>query len=118
MAVINKKEKQMFVKYDSENFLTPVDGVEMKTFVYGDKSLLTRFHLKKNSILPKHSHSQEQTGFMVSGKIKLFIDKESFIAEPGDTWSIKGDVEHWAQSIENSVVIEIFSPLREDYLPE
>jgi hypothetical protein len=32
----------MFAKYDPEGFLTPIDGVEMKTFVYGEKSLLTR----------------------------------------------------------------------------
>ena len=108
----------MFAKYDPEGFLNPIDGIEMKTFVYGEKSLLTRFHLKKGSILPKHSHPHEQTGFMVSGKMKLFIDGEGFIAEPGDTWSVKGDIEHWAQIIEDSVAVEVFSPVREDYLPK
>jgi len=108
----------MFAKYDSQGFLTPIDGIEMKTFVYGENSLLTRFHLKKGSVVPRHSHPQEQTGFMVSGKIKLFIDGEAFLAEPGDTWSIKGDIEHRAEIMENSVIIEVFSPLREDYLPQ
>ncbi|SDU15009.1 cupin domain-containing protein [Desulfobacula phenolica] len=108
----------MFVKYDSEGFLTPVDGIEMKTFAYGENSLLTRFHLKKGSVLLQHSHPQEQTGFMVSGKMRLFVDNESFLAEAGDTWSIKGGVEHRAEIIEDSVAIEVFSPLREDYLPK
>ncbi|MBC2703115.1 cupin domain-containing protein [Desulfobacula sp.] len=108
----------MFAKYDPQGFLTPIDGIEMKTFVYGENSLLTRFHLKKGSVVPRHSHPQEQTGFMVSGKIKLFIDGEVFLAEPGDTWSIKGDIEHRAEIMENSVIIEVFSPLREDYLPQ
>lgn len=108
----------MFAKYDEKNFLTPMEGIEIKTFVYGENSLLTRFHLKKGSVLPRHSHPQEQTGFMVSGKMKLFIDGEAFLAEPGDTWSIKGDIEHWAEIIEDSVAIEVFSPLREDYLPK
>jgi len=107
----------MFAKYVSKGFLTPIDGIKMKTSVYGENSLLTRFHLTKGSSLPRHSHPQEQTGFMVSGKMKLFIDGEGFIAEPGDTWSIKGDIEHWAEVIEDSVAIEVFSPLREDYLP-
>ena len=108
----------MFAKYDSKDFLTPIDGIEMKTFVYGENSLLARFHLKKGSLLPKHSHPHEQTGFMVSGKMKLFIDGEEFLAEKGDTWSIKGNIEHFAQIIEDSVAIEVFSPLREDYLPK
>ena len=107
----------MFVKYDSDNFLAPIAGIEMKTSVYGDNSLLTRFHLKKGSDLPLHSHPQEQTGFMVSGKMKLFIGDETFLAEPGDTWSIKGNVEHRAHVLEDSVAIEVFSPIREDYLP-
>ncbi|WP_300459045.1 cupin domain-containing protein [Desulfobacula sp.] len=108
----------MFAKYSPEGFSTPLPGIQMKTFVYGENSLLTRFHLKKASVLPKHSHPQEQTGFLVSGKIKLFIGTDTFLAEPGDTWSIKGGIEHWAEIIEDSVAIEVFAPLREDYLPK
>ncbi len=108
----------MFDKYSSQGFLKPIDGIEMKTSVYGENSLLTRFHLKQGSLLPLHSHPQEQTGFMVSGKMKLFIGKDKFLVEPGDTWSILGDVEHRAEIIEDSVAIEVFSPLREDYLPK
>jgi quercetin dioxygenase-like cupin family protein len=107
----------MFVKHSNEGFLTPVKGIEMKTLVYGEKSLLTRFHLKKGSELPAHSHPHEQTGFLVSGKITLYIDQESFYVEPGDTWSIPGDVEHRAEVMEDAVAIEVFSPVREDYLP-
>jgi len=108
----------MFVKNTEDEFLSPVKGIEMKTSVYGENSLLTRFHLKKGSILPLHSHPQEQTGFMVSGKMKLFIGENEFLAEPGDTWSIKGNIEHRAEILENSVAIEVFSPVREDYLPK
>jgi len=107
----------MFVKYSPLGFVSPIDGIQMKTLVYGKNSLLTRFHLKKGSLLPLHSHPQEQTGFMVSGKMKLFIGAQEFIAETGDTWSIKGDLEHRAEILEDSVAIEVFSPLREDYLP-
>jgi len=108
----------MFVKHSSDGFLTPIDGIEMKTLVYGEKSLLTRFHLKKGSELPAHSHPHEQTGFLVSGKMTLYIDKESFYVEPGDSWSIQGDVEHRADVMEDSVAIEVFSPVRKDYLPK
>jgi quercetin dioxygenase-like cupin family protein len=112
------KRSGMFKKYTDQDYLTPIEGIKMKTFVYGDNSLLTRFHLQKGSLLPLHSHPQEQTGCMISGKMKLVIDGEEFIAEPGDTWSIKGGIEHRAEIIEDSVAIEVFSPVREDYLPE
>jgi quercetin dioxygenase-like cupin family protein len=107
----------MFSKFEPEGFLTPVPGIKMKTFVHGDNTLLTRFHLKEGAVLPKHSHPHEQTGFMVSGRMKLFFDGKEHTAEPGDSWCIKGGVEHWAQILEDSVAIEVFSPVREDYLP-
>ncbi len=107
----------MFAKFSSAGFVSPIHGIEMKTLVYGENSLLTRFHLKKGSLLPLHSHPQEQTGFMISGKMTLFIGQESFTAEAGDTWSIKGGIEHRANILEDSEAIEVFSPLREDYLP-
>lgn len=107
----------MFTKFNSNDFLTPIEGIDMKTLVYGENTLMTRFHLKKESVLPKHTHPHEQTGFLVSGKLKLYIGEDEFITEPGDSWTIKGDEEHWAQVLEDSVAIEVFSPVRKDYLP-
>ncbi len=108
----------MFTKYDPTGFLTPIDGIDMKTLVYGENSLLTRFHLKKDSSLPRHSHPHEQTGCLVSGKMRLTIGSEQFLAQPGDSWSIKGGLEHSAEILEDSVAIEVFSPVRKDYLPK
>ena len=107
----------MFVKYDPAGFTSPLEGIEMKTIVYGDKSNLTRFHLKAGSLLPSHSHPHEQTGFLISGKMELSIDGDIFQVDPGDCWSIKGGVEHSAKVFKDAVAIEVFSPLREDYLP-
>lgn len=115
---IDQRKLKMFSKFDPSGFLTPVDGIEMKTFVHGDNSLLSRFHLACGASLPSHSHPHEQTGFLVSGKIKLFIGEKAYIAEPGDTWCIKGGIEHRAEVLEDSVAIEVFSPVREDYLPQ
>lgn len=108
----------MFRKFTPDGFNTPVEGIELKTLAYGEKTLLARFHLKKGSELPAHAHPHEQTGYLVSGRITLFIDGEAFDAEPGDSWSIPGDVEHRAEVKEDAVAIEVFSPVREDYLPE
>ena len=52
------------------------------------------------------------------GKIRLSIGAEEFEAQPGDSWCIPGGVEHGAEVIEDSVAIEVFSPVREDYLPK
>ena len=106
----------MFVNYDDTGYTEPVAGVRLKTLVYGENSLMTRFELAKGARLPAHSHPQEQTGYLVSGRIILHISDQSFEAAPGDSWCIKGDVEHRAEILEDSVALEVFSPVREDYL--
>ena len=54
----------------------------------------------------------------MKGKIGLLIGAEEFEAQPGDSWCIPSGVEHGAEVIEDSVAIEVFSPVREDYLPK
>ena len=88
----------------------------MKTLVYGEKTLFTEFRMERNGQLPRHSHVHEQTGYLVKGKVKLTIGHETFEAEPGDSWCIPGNVEHGAEILEESVAIEVFSPVREEYL--
>lgn len=106
----------MFYKQDQSGFRTLVPGIEMKAFVYGEKSLMAGFHLAKGSLLPRHSHLHEQTGYLVSGRIRLMVGEDTFEATAGDSWSIPGGIEHSAEIIDDSFAIEVFSPAREEYL--
>jgi len=54
---------------------------------------------------------------VVSGRINLIVEDEKCEAGPGDGWCISGDAEHGAEVLEDSVIVEVFSPVREDYLP-
>lgn len=108
----------MFYKHDDGRYRQPMKGIKLKTLVYGDKTLFTEFRLEKGSQLPLHAHPHEQTGYLISGKIQLSIGEDTFDVEPGDSWCIPGDVEHRAVILADSVAIEVFSPVREDYLPD
>lgn len=108
----------MFYKHQNDGYKQTLEGISQKTLVYGKETLLTEFKLTEGSLLPKHKHPQEQTGYLVSGRILLSIGDEEFEAEPGDSWCIPGDVEHGALILKDSVAVEIFSPIRADYLPE
>jgi len=100
-----------------EGYIKVVDGIERKTLVFGEKTLMTEFKLGKGSRLPFHKHPCEQTGYLVSGLLVLVIAGQRQEMTPGSIWSIPGDVEHGAEVEENSVAVEVFSPVREDYLP-
>jgi len=108
----------MFYKRAIINYVKALDGVTYKTLSYGSKTLLSEFMLEKGSKVPIHNHPYEQTGYMISGRMTFTINGESYNTEPGDSWCIPENVEHGVEVHEDSVVIEVFSPVREDYLPK
>ncbi len=108
----------MFYKRDTSGYRQAVEGVNLKTLVYGENTLFTEFLLQSGHTLPRHAHEQEQTGYLVSGSIRLAIGDDTFDVSPGDSWCIPGGVEHGAEILADSVAIEVFSPVRKDYLPE
>jgi quercetin dioxygenase-like cupin family protein len=107
----------VFSKHCEAVYAPALEGIDRKTLVYGSKTLMTEFRLRKGSVLPRHNHPQEQSGYLIRGHIRLSIGTEAFEALPGDSWCIPSGVEHGADILEDSVAIEVFSPVRDDYLP-
>ena len=107
----------MFTKKENRSFRPLIDGVTMRPLAWGEKTILCEFKLEKGHKIPAHQHPYEQTGFLISGKLNFRIDKTWQIAKTGDSWSIPENIEHEVEILENSVVLELFSPIRHDYLP-
>ncbi len=108
----------MIYQHSAEAYKNVLPGIQMKTLVYGEKTLLVEFRLEGGRCLPRHAHPYEQTGYLVSGHIRLTIGTETFEMMPGDSWCVPTNVEHGAETYVDSVAVEVFSPVREDYLPE
>lgn len=107
----------MFCRADPSDYKPVLPGIQFKTLVFGDETLFSEFRLKAGSRLPSHSHIHEQAGYLVQGKIRLTIGDQVFTAEPGDSWCIKSNISQCAEILADSVAIEVFSRVREDYLP-
>ena len=107
----------MITKNDSATWHDLIPGIRVSTLVRGDKTLMARFELQNRAFLPLHSHMYEQTGYLVSGHMTMTIDGVEHHFGPGDSWCIAPGVEHGAIVHETALAIEVFSPVREDYLP-
>ena len=94
-----------------------IPGISISTLVRGEKTLMARFELQERSFLPLHSHPHEQTGYLLSGRMTMTIGEQEHHFGPGDSWCIASGVEHGAVIHETCLAIEVFSPVREDYLP-
>ena len=108
----------MFYQAKPDGYREVLPGIQLKTLAFGERSLLSEFRLAAGSLLPAHAHPQEQTGYLVAGRLRLTIGGRTHDARPGGSWCIPGGVEHGADVLEDSVAVEVFSPVREDYLPD
>jgi quercetin dioxygenase-like cupin family protein len=103
-------------KDSPEGYNLLLKGVRLKNLIHGDKTHLTKVLIAKGAVIPLHKHGNEQTGYLLSGKLRFFSGDQEFIVLTGDSWTFPGNVPHGAEGLEESVVLECFSPVREDYL--
>lgn len=84
--------------------------------VEGDRMTLAIVELDPNAVAAEHVHAAEQHGIVLSGEILFRIGDEERLLGPGGTWRILGGVPHGATAgPEGCVVIDVFSPIREDW---
>jgi len=91
-------------------------GVTFDVLAVGQKSMVTKMNYKVGDKVPLHAHPNEQSGYVISGKYKILYQDVNEILLPGDSYSIPENIDHSWEVIEGGEVIDVFSPLRLDYL--
>lgn len=83
--------------------------------VHGDRITLSVVELDADCVIPSHSHENEQVGLLVSGSLAFRVGDEERDVRPGGTWRIPSNVPHEVRTGRTgAVVLEVFSPPRED----
>lgn len=101
---------------DPSEYKELLPGVFMKPLTYGEQALLCEFRLEPGAHIPLHQHPHEQSGYLVRGSLRLFGEEGEFEASPGCSWNFKGGVQHGADALTECVLIEVFTPVRQEYL--
>jgi quercetin dioxygenase-like cupin family protein len=91
-------------------------GPARRTLAVGEKTLLVEWSLPKGTSVDLHQHDHEQAGYVVAGSIEMTIGNETCVLRPGDGYVAPGGALHGATAIEDSRVVDIFAPVREDYI--
>ncbi len=107
-------------------FITPAkasqietrEGIYRRTMGITDEVMLCEFFLQREAILPPHSHLNDQVGYVVFGQLEMTIGDKMQVINPGDSYAIPGGVIHSARAVVDSLVIDVFSPPRDDYRTE
>jgi quercetin dioxygenase-like cupin family protein len=94
----------------------PAPGIQ-RQMVVGENVMMVRFTFEPFLVTPEHTHPHEQMTLVVQGKVKFFIEGEVKIVSPGDVLHFPPHNRHGATMLDEEVVlIDIFSPIREDFL--
>lgn len=91
-------------------------GVMRRTLNHGARTSVHELRLQRGATVPAHTHPHEQTGYLVSGRMRFSMPGLSKDLGPGDSWLVPSDVEHSVTALENCVAIDVFSPVREEFL--
>jgi quercetin dioxygenase-like cupin family protein len=95
---------------------SPESGLTRNVLAYNDKLFVAEHKMIKGWAGAMHSHPHDQAVYIVSGKIRVNSQGKTFDLGAGDTFVVRGGVEHGASAIEESVVVDVFTPCREDYI--
>src|SRR5205807_2069708 len=87
-------------------------GVAFDLLATGPQSMVTKMHYRKENVIPFHSHPNEQTGYILSGRICVLTRDSRHELGPDDTYAIPANIEHSIEIIEDAEEVQVFTPPR------
>jgi quercetin dioxygenase-like cupin family protein len=109
-------ESIKLVAIEDRKIFSPESGLSRQVLAYSGNLMLVRHLMERGWIGARHSHPHEQLVYIVRGHICFQGCASTFDARTGDSFVVPGGIEHQATAVEESEVLDIFTPVREDYV--
>ncbi|HLA18195.1 MAG TPA: cupin domain-containing protein [Dehalococcoidia bacterium] len=103
------------VPHDSAAPVEMFPGVVRRTLTFGERLMLVEVTMNDGAVVPMHTHSHEQTGYLVSGRFLFELGDERRELGPGDCWLVPSNLPHQVTALEPCVMVDVFSPPRDEY---
>jgi quercetin dioxygenase-like cupin family protein len=87
-----------------------------RRYITGDGLTVARFALTKDGVVPRHVHDNEQISCILSGRLEFRFDDRTVVLGPNEVMRIPGGVPHEVAVLEDCIVIDVFQPVRQDWL--
>ena len=87
-----------------------------RRYITADRVTVARFELKRGAVVPQHAHENEQVSYIISGALKFVFDGRDIVVRGGEVLQIAPNVPHAAEAVEDTVAIDVFSPIRQDWI--
>lgn len=97
----------------------PLDAGIRRKVVSLDRLMLVLYHLPAGLVTDRdHRHPHEQAAYVFSGRVRVTVRDQSEELGPGSGYLVPPMVKHFLEALEDSVVLDCFSPPREDFLEQ
>ena len=93
-----------------------INDTVARRFITGDSVTIGRFELKTGGVVPSHAHVNEQISMVMSGVILFRVGGHETVVKAGEIIQIPANVPHEIEVIEDAVAIDVFSPIRQDWI--
>ena len=106
----------MYFPIEEQKSTQVSEGLTRTFLAEGGKLMSVRARFEKGYQLEPHSHPEEQVSFIIKGKLRCSIAGEVKVLEEGDSLYVPSDVQHSMLALEEAVIIDVFTPQRQDLL--
>lgn len=105
-----------FVKDETLPWESAGESVQRKILAYDDRLMVVRVRFDSGGIGPLHQHPHSQITYVESGVFEIEMDGVKKVLKGGDAYYVAPDLVHGAVCLEQGVLVDAFSPAREDFL--
>jgi quercetin dioxygenase-like cupin family protein len=96
--------------------LEKVTELLSRKIVSGEREMIVQVYVKRGCLVPMHAHESEQMTYVLQGALKYLVAGEEIIVREGEVLHIPSGVEHQAEALEDTFELDIFSPIRRDWV--
>lgn len=108
----------MVLKYETIVPTYPEPGITRRILARGGSMMGVEATFKKGAVGSAHRHEHEQISYVLSGSFEYTADGVVYQLKAGDSYYVPKNVLHGAVALEDAVILDIFTPQREDFLPQ
>src|ERR1051325_936628 len=93
-----------------------MSDVISRRIISGEKAMVAQVFLAKGAVVPEHHHESEQITYIMEGALKFQLEGRELVVSRGQVLRIPSNVPHRAVALEDTLDLDIFSPIRKDWL--
>ena len=112
---MSHKDQKWVIRTDITD-TQPSPGITRSVLAYCDSVMCVENKYEKGAVGPLHSHPHTQITYILSGEFKFTIGDETRIVKTGDTLLKQNGIEHGCVCLESGAMLDIFTPMREDFV--